>query len=175
MNFSFGFSFLSCTIGIILPQMKLQSTSSWLQPFKFLLIQEANICTYELEPVLHTSCMENSIQIPYVYKLLSFCKVLFTLWKGLQSIQKQRWYKMLKDSYDTIYTLPFSNRSVGERSNEITLYGFFPLEFCNWMLLCCLEGPEGGNGIAFGKKPKKFWDKPWDFGCMLKTWVCLEP
>jgi len=42
VEFAFGFSFLSCTRAIILPQMKLHSTS-WLQPFKFLLLQEAHI------------------------------------------------------------------------------------------------------------------------------------
>lgn len=62
-----------------------------------------------------------------------------------------------------------------EHIKYMSLYGF-RVELCNPMSLCFLDGPEGGIGIAFGKKPKKFGGKVSPLGCTLKTWyVCLEP
>lgn len=71
-------------------------------------------------------------------------------------------------------------RSVKKKMTLISyicnLHGDDAFVLCRPMSLCFLEGPEGGIGIAFGKKPKKVRGEFWNMGFILKIWaLCLDP
>lgn len=58
---------------------------------------------------------------------------------------------------------------------DIFLHGN-ALVLCRPMSLWFFEGPDGGIGIAFGKKPKKLRGGFWDSALFLKNWeLCLDP